>query len=55
MANLARGKYVTALGNTPGHVNHWSKRRFAALVGSRFTVRSVATPFPWTMVGATVP
>ncbi|MBW3551728.1 MAG: class I SAM-dependent methyltransferase, partial [Proteobacteria bacterium] len=22
--NLARGKYVRALGNTPGHVQHWS-------------------------------
>jgi SAM-dependent methyltransferase len=51
-ANLARGKYIGALGNTPGHINHWSKGGFAALVGSRFTVRSVATPFPWTMVAA---
>jgi SAM-dependent methyltransferase len=51
-ANLARGKYIGALGNTPGHVNHWSKRAFTGLVGSRFTVRSVATPFPWTMVTA---
>ena len=51
-ANMARGKYLGALGNTPGHVNHWSKGRFAALVGSRFSVRSVATPFPWTMVAA---
>jgi SAM-dependent methyltransferase len=52
-ANLARGKYVRALGNTPGHVNHWSKRTFTRLVGSQFTVRRVATPFPWTMVTAT--
>lgn len=52
VANLARGKYMGALGNTPGHVNHWSKRRFAELVGSQLVVRSVATPFPWTMVAA---
>jgi len=52
LANLARGKYLPALGNTPGHVQHWSKRGFAALVGSRFEVRSVAAPFPWTMVSA---
>jgi SAM-dependent methyltransferase len=51
-ANLARGKYIGALGNTPGHVNHWSKRGFTAPVGSRFSVRRVATPFPWTMVAA---
>ena len=52
VANLARGKYVGALGNTPGHVNHWSKRGFARLVGDRFAVRSGAAPFPWTMVSA---
>lgn len=52
VANLARGKYIGALGNTPGHINHWSKGRFAGLVGSQFEVRTVATPFPWTMVEA---
>lgn len=52
VANMARGKYLGALGNTPGHVNHWSKGRFASLVGSQFSVRRVATPFPWTMVAA---
>jgi SAM-dependent methyltransferase len=51
-ANMARGKYLGAWGNTPGHVNHWSKGRFEALVGAQFAIRSVATPFPWTMVAA---
>jgi SAM-dependent methyltransferase len=53
-ANLARGKYLKDLGNTPGHINHWGKRSFAQLVGRRFDVRSVHSPFPWTMVAATV-
>ena len=53
-ANLARGKYVGALGNTPGHINHWSKSAFTDLVATRFAVRQVAAPFPWTMVGAAV-
>ncbi len=53
-ANLARGKYVKELGNTPGHVNHWSKRGFQELVGTTFTVRQVRSPFPWTMVAAAV-
>ena len=53
-ANLARGKYLKAFGNTPGHINHWSKKRFAELVGRRFDVRAVRSPFPWTMVAATV-
>ena len=31
--NMARGAYLRDLGNTPGHVNHWSKRelRLAAV------------------------
>ena len=32
--NLARGAYVRELGNTPGHVNHWSRRGFAALLSA---------------------
>lgn len=54
-ANLARGKYLSALGNTPGHINHWSKRSFSALVGQCFRIGQVRTPFPWTMVAATQP
>jgi ubiquinone/menaquinone biosynthesis C-methylase UbiE len=52
IANMARFKYLGTLGNTPGHINHWGKRSFASLVGNRFAVRSVASPFPWTMVAA---
>ena len=26
--NMARGKYLGALGNTPGHVQHWSRSAF---------------------------
>jgi 2-polyprenyl-3-methyl-5-hydroxy-6-metoxy-1,4-benzoquinol methylase len=47
--NLARGAYVGALGNTPGHVNHWSKRGFARLLSSYGEVVAIETPFPWTM------
>jgi SAM-dependent methyltransferase len=53
-ANMARGKYLSALGNTPGHIQHWSRRRFADLVSSQFDVVSVRSPFPWTMVAARV-
>jgi ubiquinone/menaquinone biosynthesis C-methylase UbiE len=51
-ANLARGKYLSALGNTPGHINHWSKRSFTSLVGRHLSVETVTSPFPWTMVAA---
>ncbi len=50
--NLARGKYVSAWGNTPGHLQHWSSRSFAHLVGRYFDVVSVRRPFPWTLVRA---
>lgn len=51
-ANMLRGKYLRDLGNTPGHVNHWSRRSFAALVASHLDVRAVRSPFPWTMIAA---
>ena len=52
--NLARLKYVTALGNTPGHLNHWSANAFQEFVSQAAPVRSRRTPLPWTMVLAEV-
>jgi SAM-dependent methyltransferase len=48
--NVARGAYLRELGNTPGHVNHWSKRAFVALLSRYGTVEEARSPFPWTMV-----
>jgi 2-polyprenyl-3-methyl-5-hydroxy-6-metoxy-1,4-benzoquinol methylase len=48
--NMARGSYVRDLGNTPGHVNHWSKRSFVAMLSRYGTVEEARSPFPWTMV-----
>jgi SAM-dependent methyltransferase len=50
--NVARGRYVRDLGNTPGHVNHWSRRAFTSFVAREFTVDRVKTPLPWTVVRA---
>ena len=50
LLNIARGKYLGALGNTPGHVNHWGRSAFLRLVGRRFDVLQVRSPLPWTMV-----
>ena len=47
--NLARFSYVGALGNTPGHLNHWSKRQFVRFLTRRFEVMEVVSPLPWTM------
>ncbi len=48
--NMARGAYWRELGNTPGHLNHWSRRSFAALLSRYGTVAEVRSPFPWTML-----
>ena len=53
-ANMARGKYLRDLGNTPGHINHWRKKAFTDLVARRFEVTGVHSPFPWTVVAAQV-
>ena len=47
--NMARGAYWRSLGNTPGHVNHWSKRGFLSLLSRYGTVEEARSPFPWTM------
>jgi len=47
--NLARGAYVRQLGNTPGHLNHWSSRGIARLLSQQGEVVELRRPFPWTM------
>ena len=47
--NMARGAYWKDLGNTPGHINHWSKRSFVSMLSQHGTVEEVRSPFPWTM------
>jgi 2-polyprenyl-3-methyl-5-hydroxy-6-metoxy-1,4-benzoquinol methylase len=48
--NMARGAYWRDLGNTPGHVNHWSKRGFVELLSRHGEVVEARSPFPWTML-----
>jgi SAM-dependent methyltransferase len=48
--NMARGAYWRDLGNTPGHVNHWSKRDFVSLLSRYGAVEEARSPFPWTML-----
>jgi 2-polyprenyl-3-methyl-5-hydroxy-6-metoxy-1,4-benzoquinol methylase len=50
MLNMARGAYLADLGNTPGHVNHWSKRSFVRLLAQHGEVVEKRSPFPWTML-----
>lgn len=48
--NMARGKYLSDLGNTPGHIQHWSSRSFQQLVSQVFDIVEVREPLPWTML-----
>jgi 2-polyprenyl-3-methyl-5-hydroxy-6-metoxy-1,4-benzoquinol methylase len=49
LLNLTRGRYWRALGNTPGHLQHWSTASFLALLKQHVEVLAVRTPLPWTM------
>lgn len=48
--NMLRLKYIKDLGNTPGHINHWTYRGFPAFLATRFKVVKCAKPLPWNMV-----
>lgn len=48
--NLLRGRYLGDRGNTPGHIQHWSRRAFLRLVSRHVEVLEVFRPLPWTLV-----
>jgi SAM-dependent methyltransferase len=50
MLNLARGQYLSDLGNTPGHIQHWSKGSLVQMLKTKFEIVAVRSPLPWTMV-----
>jgi ubiquinone/menaquinone biosynthesis C-methylase UbiE len=48
--NVARGRYVRQLGNTPGHVQHFSSRALVRLAETRLRVVERRQPVPWTVL-----
>lgn len=51
MLNMARGAYIKDFGNTPGHLNHWSKKGLIEYIESHFgKVIAVESPLPWTLI-----
>jgi 2-polyprenyl-3-methyl-5-hydroxy-6-metoxy-1,4-benzoquinol methylase len=48
--NIARGAYLRDLGNTPGHLNHWTRAGFVGMLGAHGQVVQTRSPFPWTML-----
>lgn len=48
--NMSRGKYWSDLGNTPGHINHWSRRDFKKFVSKEFNIIKIKSSLPWTIL-----
>ena len=48
--NVARGKYLRDLGNTPGHIQAFSRRSLKALASAHLEVEEVRSPIPWTAI-----
>lgn len=49
--NMIRGKYLSSLGNTPGHLNHWSTNQLLQLMEQKVgKIVAVRKPIPWTIV-----
>jgi hypothetical protein len=49
-AHVLAGRNVRELGNTPGHINHWSSSALKRLVARHGTVERSWKPVPWTAV-----
>ncbi len=48
--NIVRGAYLSRLGNTPDHLQHWTRRDFVRWVGGYAEVKEVRCPLPWMIV-----
>jgi 2-polyprenyl-3-methyl-5-hydroxy-6-metoxy-1,4-benzoquinol methylase len=48
--NLARGAYLADLGNTPGHLHHWTAAGCARLLAAHGEIVCARAPLPWTML-----
>jgi 2-polyprenyl-3-methyl-5-hydroxy-6-metoxy-1,4-benzoquinol methylase len=47
--NVLRGAHWHSLGNTPGHLNHWSQRGLHAFASQYGRIAATRSPAPWTM------
>jgi ubiquinone/menaquinone biosynthesis C-methylase UbiE len=50
ISHLLAGRNVRALGNTPGHINHWSAAAFCRLAAQHGSIEQMWKPFPWTAI-----
>lgn len=45
--NFVRGKYVSAFGNHPEHIQHWNFSSFEKLLARRYSRMHLVEAFPW--------
>ena len=50
LLNILRGKYISRLGNTPGHVRHFSIKGIVNLLSMYLSISSIRIVFPWIFV-----
>ena len=48
--NMARLRYLDRFGNTPGHIQHWSRQGIIELVSNYMRITEIRNPLPWTML-----
>jgi len=48
--NMMRGRYLGALGNTPGHIQHFTRRSLVRLAETELRLLERRTPLPWTIL-----
>lgn len=48
--NMLRLRYLNDFGNTPGHINHYSKNRLVKILSKYGKVKNVYTPTPWIII-----
>lgn len=53
--NMMRFKYLKNLGNTPGHINHWSKLEIKKLVSQYLDLQNIFFTQPWIFILAKSP
>lgn len=50
LLNIVRGKYIATLGNTPGHVNHFSYNSLRELIAPHGIIKKAMFPLPWIVI-----
>jgi len=53
--NILRFKYLKKFGNTPGHINHWSKNKIKKLVSQYLDIEYIFLTLPWIFILAKAP